>query len=268
MITALKQPIQNMRFRMRKKINTILVLAFATLLANCVDVDMETSVNADSTGKGRLVYSWDSSENLDHLNLHENFDQIAANTTITVTAKREYDSEGTHYKEIEWTFKDINEVDLNGMTYSFKRSGSAATLQVLFSDEGIGIPEDKGPLTPEQDRAEPVPMASDDPLSESSPETSENTGTAAENTTSNDMETAQEEFPENQEMEEMFEVMTRIMLKGHRVRFRFTLPHEVIEAPGAKIDGMTATWEIPLINLLAPTEEGTHDDFRMIMKPE
>lgn len=253
---------------MRKKINMFILLAIAMLLTNCVNVDMETSVNVDSTGKGKLVYSWDSSENLGHLNLNENFDQIAANNTIKVTAKREYDLEGTHYKEIEWTFKDINEVDLNGMTYSFKKSAEVTTLQVLFSDAGVSLPKGNENPAPEQDQKKTLLMAPDDPISGSSSDAGERTETAAQNTPANEGTNTVEESPENQEMEEMFEVMTRIMLKGHRVRFQFTLPHEVVEAPGGKIDGMTASWEIPLIDLLVPTEEGPRDDFRMVMKPE
>jgi hypothetical protein len=252
---------------MEKMIRMLLIGFVAILATDCVNVDLETSLNSNGSGKGKLVYSWDSSRNLDYLSLDENFSTIAANPAINITVNREYDSDGKHYKEMEWTFKDINKVDLNGMTYSFKKSGDTATLQVLFSDEAMGIPEESGNSSSVQDQEAPSPMASDELLREPSPETVEETETATEGSPAGDGAPSMEEFPENVEMEEMFEVMTKAMLRGHRVKFQFTLPYEVMEAPGGKIDGRTATWEIPLIDLFIPTEESPRDDFRMVLKP-
>jgi hypothetical protein len=255
---------------MIKGIKTAFLLAAAALLVNCVNVDMDTTLNTDGSGKGKLVYSWDPAKDLEGLNIDDNFAMIESNQTITVTAKREYDSEGTHYKEIEWTFEDINEVDLEGLKYTFRKEGNTMILRALFEEPN---PEPAGEtlegdnttaLFPSSSAGDPAAVADS---RASLPVASPGSAAAASST---EGEPAQGQTPaqdmESDEMDEMVKVMVRAALDGFRVKFQFNLPYPVVDAPGAKIDGRTATWEIPLKGLVSPDSQESYDQFTMIMK--
>jgi len=256
---------------MIKQIQIFFLLAVAALLVNCVNVDMETTLNADRSGKGKLVYSWDPSKNMDHLSLDENYALIESNPAISVIAKREYDSEGTHYKEIEWTFEDINKVDLEGLRYSFHEDGDTMVLLALFEEEET---EAAGETRDAENLSTSVSSPSRAPVT-----VSENSGSVGSTNIlpeSEDASSPKEEsmepdgvptdYEESQQMEEMLEVMIRAAVDGFRVKFQFNLPHPVLDAPGAQVDGRTATWEIPLKDLLSPDDQESYDEFMMIMK--
>ena len=256
---------------MIKLMKAFLLLATAALFVNCVNVDMETTLHADGTGSGKLVYSWDPSNDMDHLSIDENYAMIESNPTITVTAKREYDSEGTHFKEIEWTFRDINKVDLEGLSFSFRQNGDTMILQALFEEEDPGTVQETGnaPGSPAQ-APSPLPAhgtVSHDPGAAApftvSPVPGSAGSTPGEGTQPDTVSTDDEE---SQEMDEMLTAMIRAALDGFRVKFQFNLPYLVVEAPGATVDGRIATWEIPLKEVMDPNSEDDYDQFLMVMK--
>jgi len=257
---------------MIKPMKAFLLLAAATLLVNCVNVDMETTLHADRTGKGKLVYSWDPSNDMDHLSIDENYTMIESNPTITVTAKREYDSEGTHFKEIEWTFKDINKVDLEGLSFFFRQEGDTMILQALFEEE------DPGPATQETGNAPDSPAQTSTLLTtpgavsqDSGPAASLAVPPAPGAADSNpgqgtQPDTVSTDDEESQEMDEMLTAMIRAALDGFRIKFQFNLPYPVVEAPGATVNGRIATWEIPLKEVMDPNSGDNYDQFLMVMK--
>jgi hypothetical protein len=271
---------------MKMLFRSLSVLATVFLLSNCINVEMETTVNKDRSGKGKLVYSWNPEQNVDHIDIDETFSTIESNPTVLVTGNREYDSEGTHYKEIEWTFTDINEVDLEGLTYSYIKEDEMLVMRAMFEDvaeeapaapANIGTPENfvEAPVSAAAGQS-PDPGTALSPMSEAGSTgeiTSSQTSPAPAVTSSGSQGLSAQEQMEmdaetQRQMEEMMEVMIRAALDGFSVKFRFTLPYKVLEASGAEIDGMTATWEIPLNDLVDPSRVGAFDEFKMVMKPE
>lgn len=275
---------------MKKFYRSLLVITAVLLLANCVNVEMETAVNEDRSGKGRLIYSYDPAQNVEQIDIDETFATIERNPTVKVTGSREYDSEGTHYREIAWIFEDINKVDLEGLTYSYTMEEGKPVLRAIFekiSEEEVEE-TDVGPApagTP--DSFEEAAIAGTNKQSSApSPEpsltgkagtnveipSSENSAVPAGSLANEQGLSLQEQMEIDAEtqrkMEEMFNVMIMTALEGFSVKFRFILPREVHEAPGAVIDGETATWEIPLKNLVDPSVVTPFDEFKIVMKPE
>jgi hypothetical protein len=247
---------------------------------------METTVNEDRSGKGRLVYSWDTTQNVDHIDIDGTFSTIESNPTVQVTGNREYDSEGIHYKEITWTFEDIQKVDLEGLTYSFQKEGGKIIFMAMFEEvemdktqqpETVISPEtpmDSTASALENEGISPViPTAAAAGTEEEIPSAGNIGG--SEGSPSGDQgldpQTQMEMDAEMQrQMEEMFNVMIMSAVEGFSVKFQFLLPYEILDAPGAKIDGNTAVWEIPLKELLGTSmsEAGKYDKFIMVMNAE
>jgi hypothetical protein len=295
---------------MKRIYGLLLIVTAAFLLTNCVNIEMETVVNKDRSGQGKLTYSYDPSKNVEQVDIDETFATIEKNPTVHVTGQREYDSEGTHYREIAWTFKDINEVNLEGLTYSFTEVEGKPVLRAVFEEE----PEEymnetaEGSTAEKRQQAEnlsksveennaaaldeylfgnsPPPTASAGQTGANTPpsagEAGTNTpnmpsygGTAIAGTPSGGRgvgltpeEQAAIDEETQRQTEEMVRIMIRAALDGYSVKFRFKLPNKVLEAPGGKIEGATATWEIPLKDLVEPAREGALDEFKMIMEPD
>lgn len=275
---------------MKKLFISLLVMTAAFLLVNCVNVEMETTVNKDRTGKGRLIYSYDSAQNVEQIDIDETFAKIKGNKTVQVTDSREYDLEGTHYREITWTFEDINEVDLEGLTYSYTTEEGKLVLRAIFEEiteeETRETDVEPAPAgTPDNFVEEGVAAANKQSATKSAESSSagkagtnreipssESTAAPAGSLEGEQGLSAQEQMEMDAEtqrqMEEMFNMMIMAALEGFSVKFSFYLPQEVLEAPGAQIDGMTAIWDIPLKELVDPNRVGGFDEFKMVLKPE
>jgi hypothetical protein len=207
---------------------------------------------------------------------------IAKNPTVKVTGEREYNSEGVRYREIEWTFDDINDVDLDGLTYSLRKEEGNLVLRATFErEEPIQEADGGDPLGPslesppafsgegtsDLNSRPPVTVESEDTQQPLSAENNVQQAPTASSGQGPDPQTQMNIDAETQrQMEEMFGVMVRAAVEGHGVTFRFFVPLEVVEAPGGGIDGKTVTWNIPLIQLIEPTDNEKYDEFKMVLE--